>query len=369
MFDVDLPPVAFPEAPVRAKDLRYVIGCIRQGQCCSVVAPSNMGKSLLLKSLPIEEVRQSCAREGAETPIVVFVDCLEAGGGEHALYELLLRRMVDELDVPGVPASIVGTLRAIHDEALRSTRNLTVRSLFATGMRELDRVGKISLVLVLDEFDDVFSRLAPWPFRQLRALRDALGEGLCYVTGTSRRLERLRSDVDTYEFRELFHLHTLVLQPLSEEDSRSFVAHLSGKRGPLPGDDYVAMVIQLCGGHPGLLDRAYSLLGVIEPDPGTTSQATAAEFAVRRPIRQECQRLWDELEQEEQEGLLALIGGGQPALDAVQQQALESKGLVRRNEEGNLSIFGSIFEAFVRRELARRQRPRASGVRCDFATG
>ena len=364
-----MPLACFPEAPVREEDLRYLIGCVRQGQCCADVGPSNTGKSLLLKSLPMESVREGCAQEGAPPPVIVFVDCLEAGDSEQAFYELLLRRMVDELECSTVAASAIGTLRAIHNEVLRTTTDLSARSLFATSMRELDRWGETALVLILDEFDDVFATLPPWPFRQLRALRDSLGARLSYITGTSRRLERLRSDADTYEFRELFHLHTLVLRPLSEEDAQRFVAYLTSRQGPLQRDEHVSLVIEFSGGHPGLLECIYSVLRSIGPDPETPLQAAAAELSVQRPIQAECQRLWDELEEEEQEGLLALVGGGEPALDTDKRGALETKGLVAARDRGSAVVSSPIFEAFLRGELTRRYRAQTKGVRCDSKTG
>jgi hypothetical protein len=360
---------AFPEAPVRAEDLRYIIGCVRQGQCCSVVGPSNTGKSLLLKSLAIEEVRQICAHQGTGPPVVVFVDCLEAGDSEQAFYELLLRRIVEELEDSTAAASAIGTLRSLHYEVLHSGADVTVRSLFASGMRELDRGREIGLIVILDEFDDVFHTLPPWPFRQLRALRDALGPRLCYVTGTSRRLERLRSDADTYEFRELFHLYTLVLRPLSEEDARRFVAYLASRQGPLPYEECTSLVVRLSGGHPGLLERIYSILKDVEPASKTSLRAMVAELRAKRPIRQECRRLWDELEEEEQEGLLALAGGGDVALDADKRRALETKGLVVARGGGDLVVFSPIFGAFVQGELAYRRRSGIKGVRCDVKTG
>jgi hypothetical protein len=366
---VGLSSAAFPKAPVREEELRYLIGCVSQGECASVVAPSNMGKSLLLKSLTADEVRQACATAGEPVPTPVFVDCLEAGDSEHALYELLLRRTVDELEDSGAPAATVGMVRAIHYELLRTTTDISVRSLFASSMRELDRWGEARLVVILDEFDDVFSTLPPWPFRQLRALRDSLGERLCFVTGTSRRLERLRSDADTYEFRELFHLHTLVLRPLSRADAERFVDHLARGQGQ-PADRRLAtLTIELSGGHPGLLERLFSVLTSAPPDPEIGAETLVRELVLQTPLQTECQRLWDELEGDEQEGLLALLGGGEAALDEGKQRILESKGLLGTDKKGALVVFSPLFGAFLRAELARRRGAESKGVRCDLETG
>jgi DNA-binding response OmpR family regulator len=193
---------------------------------------------------------------------------------------------------------------------------------------------------------------------------------LCYVTATSRRLERLRSDADTYEFRELFHLHTRILRPLSEADARRFVAHLAGKHGAAPDGRRISTAIELSGGHPGLLERIYSILKDTKPDPTATLQTTVAELSGRRPIQKECRRLWDELEEEEQEGLLlTLTEAGELALDADQRQALGAKGLVVARESGGLVIFSPVFEAFVQEELRLRRPVKKGGVHCDLRTG
>ena len=176
--NIKLSRAAFPEAPVREEELRHVIGWIRQGECCSVVAPSNMGKSHFLKSLLEEEVRQACALETGRAPVMVFVDCLEAGDSEHALYELLLRRIGDELEDSSAPPETVGTLRALHDEVLRTDSEISMRSLFATSIRELDHWGEARLVVILDEFDDMFSMLPPWPERRPMGERAKAGRRL-----------------------------------------------------------------------------------------------------------------------------------------------------------------------------------------------
>lgn len=365
----DLPLKVFPGAPVRAKDLDYLVRCLRQGQCCSMVGPSNTGKSLLLRSLLTEELRQRCARPGAEAPIVAFVDCLEAGDSEQAFYELLLRRIVEELTDAQLAGSTTDTLRALHRDVLGHTTDVAVRSSFATSIREIGRAGEIGLVLILDELDDAFRTLPPWPFRQLRALRDALGPKLCYVTATSRRLERLRSDAETYEFRELFHLYTHILRPLDDEDSRRFVAYQAREQGSVLGEEHVALLVRLSGGHPGILERIQRILETVEIDPSGPLEDAAARFGEKRPIRQECRRLWDELEEEEQEGLLALTGGGEPALDSVQRRALEAKGLITLQQDGSLGIFSPIFGAFLRAELILRRSAGVQGIHCDLGTG
>jgi len=365
---MNFPPTAFPRAPVRAEDLRYTVDCVRQGQCCLLVGPSNVGKSLLLKSLLTEDVCRWCAQKGTRPPIVVFVDCLEAGDSEQAFYELLLRCILEALEDSNTPEPTVATLRTLYGAVMNDITDVALRSLFARSMRELMRETRTALIVILDEFDDIFRALAPWPFRQLRVLRDTYGGRLCYVVATSRRLERLRSDQDTYEFRELFQTYTRILRPLRTADAKHFVTYLAGKQGHSPRQERAALVIELSGGHPGLAERIYNLLCGVPPGAAPPLQTVVAELSEQWPIQQECKRLWDEIEEEEREGLLALARDGGLGPGAAGRQGLEAKGLVVEREEGSLIIFSPVFEAFVQQELDRQRETTCHGPRYDRET-
>jgi DNA-binding winged helix-turn-helix (wHTH) protein len=360
---------AFPGAPVRAAELSYLVECIRHGWCCSVVGPSNTGKSFLLKSLPMAEVRQSCARVGQSAPVMVFIDCLEAGDSEQAFYELLLRRTIEELEQVGVShPTTLDTLRTLHHEVLHSASEVTFRSLYARSVRALSQEAEMTFVLILDEFYDVFQALPPWPFRQLRALYDALNAKICYITATSHHLEQLRPGKEVYEFRELFHLHTLVLQPLSEQDARRLAAYLADKERKTVAGHNVSLLVELSGGHPGLLERIYGVMSASWADLAEPCQMTVSELLQHRPIQKECERLWSELEAE-QEALLALVEDGEQSLAASQRQLLNSKGLLINSKDKGLTLFSPLFKAFIQTKLKSRPQVAIKGLYCDFETG
>lgn len=361
---MDFSQVAFPKAPVRADDLQYIVDCIRRGQCCSLVGPSNTGKSLLLKSLLTPDVCQRCMRRVTRPPIVVFIDYLEAGDSEQAFYELLLRCILGALEASDIPESIVATLRTLYSDVLDTATDVVIRSLFAKSMRELMQGTQSALIIILDEFDDIFRTLAPWPFRQLRVLRDTYDSRLCYVAATSRRLERLRSDVDTYEFRELFQPCTRMLRPLHIVDAEYFITYLARERGHSLRREHVALVSALSGGHPGLIECIYDLLYGGRQTPPTSMESAIAELSEQWLIQQECRRLWDEIDEGEREGLLALTREGTLG-PGVGRYGLESKGLVVKQEGGRLIIFSPVFEAFVRQELSKQRQSVRRGLWCD----
>jgi DNA-binding response OmpR family regulator len=329
------------------------------------VGPSNTGKSILVKSLLTEDVRQWCAQAGVGPPIVAFVDCLEAAESEQAFYELLLRSILEALEVSNAPDPIVNAVRTLYTGLLDSATKVAIGSLFARSMRASMRETETALVVILDEFDDIFQALSPWPFRQLRALRDRYGERLCYVLATSHHLERLRSDPDTYEFRELFQPRTRVLRPFNVADAERFIAYLAEKQGALAQPEHAAMVIELSGGHPGLMERIYGLLRRGTSSLSLSQKTIAAELSEQRPIQKECRRLWEELENEERAGLLAMTRGEKLLTETVHRQCLESKGLVIESETGDLTIFSPVFAAFVQQESDTRQPTTYRGVWYD----
>ncbi len=366
---MNLSTAAFHGAPVRAKELEYILNCIQHGQCCSVVGPSNTGKSYLVRSLPREEIREHYIRQGLRAPVMVFVDCLEAGGSEQAFYELLLRRTIEELEVAGISAATIELLQDLHTEILRSTVDVAFRSIYASSIRRIGYEEDITVVLILDEFYDIFRHLPPWPFRQLRALYDAPRTKVCYVTATSHHLEQLRSGKDTYEFRELFHLNTLVLRPLTKDDARRFVEYLADKHGTtLSDEDNISLMIELSGGHPGLLERIYLMLSTTLTNATEPLKIKIPELLHERPIEKECQRLWSELEAE-QEGLLTFVEKGETGLDSNQKELLEAKGLTVSKEGEPPTIFSPVFRAFIEQELANQSQTIRKGLHCDFATG
>jgi hypothetical protein len=195
-------------------------------------------------------------------------------------------------------------------------------------------------------------------------LYDSLPGKLCYITGTSHHLEQLRPGVEIYEFRELFHLHTLLLRPLTEPDARRFITYLAAKYRKQVIESNIVTLIDLSGGHPGLLERIYGLTG----DLMSPLQVSPAELIRKRPIQKECERLWSELEAE-QEALRILVEEGGQHLSSSQRQALQLKGLISQ-QGGHLTLFSPVFSAFVQTKSTRRQPHAASkGLFCDFHTG
>lgn len=364
---LSFPPSCFPQAPVRADELRYIVDTLRRGYCCAVVGPSNTGKSLLLQSLLSEEVRQMCAQKSARPPIMVFLDCLGVEPTEQAFYESLLRRVMEELEVASEAPSALDAIRAQHQRVAQSP-NVESRAAFASALRSLHRKSDTCLIIILDEFDDLYQSISHWASRRLRVLHDELGNRLLLVVSTSRHLDRLRPDPETYEFRELFVQHTRMLRPLDSEDATSLVTYLTDVMGMDLSPNRARLAIEASGGHPGLLARLCEYLSSLSADPDVTGQALFAQLSEIGPIRLECQRLWAELDLDEQSALLVLVRGDQLSKGRKQAEGVEDKGLVVTNEAGALLVFSPVFRAFVSKELLKQQETRRRGPWYDANT-
>lgn len=358
-------PAAFPNAPLRQDDLAFIVACLRQGACCSIVGPSNLGKSVLLRSLPREQVRRACVAEGAPPPVVVLVNCLEAGASEHTFYELVTRRMIDELREAGALHTAerneaLDTMHAYHQEILRAGSDLVARSLFASTLRAFARDHAVSVTLAMDRFQDVFQTLPAFPFRELRAARDEWGLELCFVTATSQRLDAIRNDNATHEFRELFYGTTRVIRPLTRDETHLLTHYFYQKQNLALDNDREPRAIELSGGHPGLLKH---LVRVFQ------SRAASLELAHLlddEGIADECDQLYQELEAPEQEALRAFVNTGH--LSAHQQHILDAKGLLIKN--GNeVQLFTPLLAAFLKQRAHDTQNAAVGGLHIDSASG
>jgi len=91
----------------RTDDVAYVTACLADADCCSIVGISNIGKSILMRSLPV--LCEECLAPAANAYVFVYVDFnLISQMTEQGFYEVVLRNLLEAL-----------VLRRA-DEALRS---------------------------------------------------------------------------------------------------------------------------------------------------------------------------------------------------------------------------------------------------------
>ena len=335
----------FPKAQVQSEELQSIVQYVQTGHCCAVVGPSNTGKSTLLRTLCLETVRQQSRIAGtSELPLVFFIDFLGTEASELAFYDEIISAISENLERSRTLDETVVTLRTYRKDMLHSANMLMVRSLFTRGLDTVMRVSGGGVVLVFDEFDDIFQALPSLLLRKLRVLHDKYGGLLRYVTGTSRYLEQLRAEESIYEFRELFVPHMCVLRPLSPSDGMNLGQAVARRYSMVVSDEELEHCLYLSGGHPGLLERLIYVLREQRFDRTSQVDELARQLLEHRLIRKECLRLWNELDSEECDALLLLSQGKANQLDGAQHKALERKGLI---DGATIAIFSPLFQSFV----------------------
>lgn len=196
------------------------------GQCCAVYGLSNTGKSPLLRALALPENQRRYMQTVGEPGALIYVDCnrvleLSATG----FYEIIVRTLLEFIEEPGTPpqpsSELLNQLREYHN---RITAGPAFQASLAFNSALAESCGQLglNLVLLLDEFDEIYAALEDRSLLNLRALKDHSRQRLTYMTATVRPLSESRTPGDN-EFAELFAAYPLPLGLLGEEDARRVI--------------------------------------------------------------------------------------------------------------------------------------------------
>jgi hypothetical protein len=383
----------------RENDIAYIMGCVTEAECCSVVGVSNVGKSVLLRSLSLPEVHKVHLGANVNNYMFVHVDFnLASQVTEQGFYEVILRNILQVLATP--PRGGTEYLRKVEQELQTAVQQsyqtviapnnpFLIPLAFEDSMQALCTRQPAMLVLLLDEFDDVFAEVEPRVFVRLRALKDRHWAHLCYVTATGQPLSQICHDRQADEFCELFAAHLWHLLPLAEADAHAFVRNWATHPAVQYTEQDIAFIAECAGGHPGLLQAVSHVLARAREEAVSRPLAAAYERVRERldsdtNVRLECAKLWNDLTTPEQEALIDLLsgkaaiatasralGGAAPRLlsgeMAAELDALAEKGIVRLGATGG-QVFSTLFAGFARRQqLVRRRGPQ--GIRIDVESG
>jgi len=353
----------------RRDDVAYVMGCIRDAECCAVVGVSNIGKSTLLRALSSKETQEKYLGGAGREYLLVHVDLnLVSQVTEQGFYEVTLRNILQTLAARAIEDELRQTAQSGYKTVVGASNPFMVPLAFEDTIQALCAGQPARLILLFDEFDEVFSEVDSRVFVRLRALRDRLRERLGYVTATGRPLNDEQHDRATGEFCELFAAHTRYLKPLSRPDSQLLVnAWARRTRSPLTADD-VSFVAEVAGGHPVLLETCARVMTRTREEAAW--HLASSDYAHIRErldgdtvVRIECAKLWNDLGSTEQEALIALLDGK----EAARVDTLLDKGIVQVTPAGK-AVFSELLAGFARRQqLVRRRGPR--GIRIDVEAG
>jgi hypothetical protein len=224
--------------------------------------------------------------------------------------------------------------------------------------------------LLFDEFDEPFARLDGRVFLNLRAMKDEFVSMLSFVTATERPLFDIRDDADSNEFSELFSSREVWLGFVTQDDARDIAAEIADG-GPISKTE-MNFIINEAGGHAGLIKAVTESWMRIAGGVGDDTSREAALAIVKQAldhdsnVRNECLRIWTQLGESEQNGLIDHVKGNPVNADTL--DLLQQKRLLTRKGDLNDVLLGRVWRDFVFRNSLTRPNV-ATGVNVDVESG
>ncbi|MCS6872846.1 MAG: hypothetical protein NZ571_15475, partial [Anaerolineae bacterium] len=324
-----------------------ILTSLSRGECCALVGVGSSGKSRFMLHLTRPETVQYHLGDDAFSHFFVLIESnawLERT--VWAAYESIAYNLVSALQAVENPVvqSVRPRLESMYDAVVRE-RSLAFRYL-TSGFDELMRGTRLKFTLCFDEFDYVIEEFDAQLFRNLRALRNRFRYQLTYLVTTRypmphQRPPERRAEVE--EFHELFADNSFAIGPYDLKDAEAMILNFPLRR------ETRDMLIDICGGHPGLMRSAFNLLETLKEQPTTPKRM--GELLINEQMTwKECQHIWDSLLSAERAALKRLASGRSTAQDAPSLSQLRAKGLVVEKQGQGLRVFSLILQEFAKQQ-------------------
>jgi DNA-binding response OmpR family regulator len=313
---------------------------LMNGRCFAITGMSNSGKSTLMRALSSPEVEKAFQDRCGKSSYMIYIDCNRAvSNTPQAFHEVVLRTVMERLE-DNLPSEVIADLQAYYESVTEADTAFAASLSFNLALTDLCEQLEGNLCLLMDAFDEMYIALDERTLRNLRALRDRYGESLVFSTATSRTMLELRGKPYNDEFAELFARSTYSMPLLDEKEALELLGSL---QMPMLSGEKAALSFQLANGHPGLLVAVAQILAKTDTD----RVDDVARLISREPLpRSECLKLWNQLNDAEQENLLALAAGGDADLSSEAIRNLEQRSLVKDGKP-----FSLIFTDFLLRKV------------------
>jgi DNA-binding winged helix-turn-helix (wHTH) protein len=329
-----------PQPGMPFKEMRErILADMAASHCVSIIGLSNTGKSMLMRSLVEEGSQRQYKKLSGHAGHLIYIDCNRAVAiSDQAFYEVVLRSILENLTEKIEPA-LVESLREQHQTITEADSSFTASLSFNLALSNLCEQADQDLCLMFDEFGEIYAALDERALLNLRALRDRFHERLVYATATERSLAELRGDSVEDEFAELFSRFTYPMPLLSEPEMELLLDRLDLSGIP---DEVRPKILELAGGHPGMLIAVAQLLAHAARDRKVDPEFLAR---IEPQPRAECLKLWSQLEEDDREALISLVLEPNAGLPPRQLHRLETLGMLREGQP-----FSPIFAEFIARK-------------------
>jgi DNA-binding winged helix-turn-helix (wHTH) protein len=260
----------------------------------------------------------------------------------YALGELLAHCLIVEAERHNIAGDALRWANDMHAKLVAQPSALLA-------VRYMERlcarlIGDRQLIFVFDAFDDLLRVADAQVFQLLRNLRDQFKYRLVYLVFSGNKFSRSGANLLGAEsFLNLFIAHEFGLGMLTSTDAREVLNLIATRNRTQLENDQAELIVQLSGGHPGLLRALFWTLRDASSD--LDAPIDPAELASNSSISAVCARIWERLSPNEQY-LLYSFARGLPITDADRTtfKELEQGGLIRA---GTTTLFCSLLAQYV----------------------
>lgn len=328
----------------RAELLQKVIPGLRAGESCSLIGTSGVGKSNLARFLNRPDVQEHYW--GDDLIWVSLIDLqglvLNGESAEYAVLELIVYRLLEDAEERHSSPEFLRKAQQLHTQLTRKATAPQAYRAIQELCRQLCRRENYKLLLVFDQFEDIWQTLPARLFANLRHLRDQFKYQVVFLVMTRGRLQRLRSDTQAVEtFWELFSDHTYGLGLYSRSDAMMQVERLAARAGITITEDACSTLLACSGHHPGLL-RA--IFWTCHHEQWRT--LSIDELLQMQSVAEECKKVWAALAHNEQDIVQLIALGSVESRQAVNAtDDLRLKGIVLSHPP---TLFSPLFTAYVK---------------------
>jgi DNA-binding response OmpR family regulator len=246
------------------------------------------------------------------------------------------------------PSETLNGIEAIRESVASSTDPLIWKSAVRQVVQLLmesdpDR----HIIFAFDQFDGVYKTLPGHFFANLRSIRDQHKYRISYLTFTREELLQLCSAPECEEFYELLSPNIVGLGPYSLYESRALLRQVSSRYEQTLGDHVSHSLIELSGGHPGILKAmAVAVLRDAISLSAIDNDRLVETFLTIDDVKTECSKLCHSLAEDERRALRALTDSEvEPEIvDAMQK--LKLKKLIT-NQGADLIPFSPMLTGYL----------------------
>lgn len=323
---------------------------LSRGDSLMLIGVGSSGKSNVARHLARRDVREYHLGEKARGTAGVLVDFLhyteaDVIGMHCALVESLVKT-AQRSDAPDELARCGNDLLVLRRQTAEATTANASRMYVSDALNVIFSAGLRQVYFLLDDFDHALQTAPASALRSLRAFRDDYKGRLAYAAIMRKEMAYVRPDIHEYEdFYELASKPVLAVGAYDAADAALMMTVLAGSATPLTPAQR-DLVLELSGGHPGLIRDVYRAVESGRVD--IIAQNAAAQLADRADVTVECDRIWASMTGDEQRAATAIAAG--KAGDAAQAGSiarLKFKTLAK--EQGaRIVLFSPIFDAYVK---------------------